>query len=842
MFVLRLVTLDHYMVAPSAPLDPLVSKLGGWEVWQVPVIRIFGITPAGQKACLHVHGAMPYLTVPCTEPRPERFAVVLASEIDLLLNTAAGRATSMHRHVHHVSVIRATPLYGFHDREQTFLRIFLYNPLHVAKVSELLLSGLVLKRVMQPHEAHVPFTLQFMVDHNLHGMGLVRVDPFKFRRPTCWKPSGGARGKGPTQRHGRPPLGPPQPAPAFRMGLPHISMHRCQGNVVELFGDLEKQAVCELELDCCARDILNAQETEDEDFPSSESEQFYLARLDKLLPSRTGWNRRVGGNVARGAKPKKSHHHNILDTSHSSPSWSSRDPSASDNGGLWENAVSRTQHRAARKADGEPASPTSQRQRTELGTYVLRVQPTVRCDMTIVDPEDLNRAISSFSADAALLRHQILRVSKLSNSITLTTCDPIQAGRIREMTELPLQTIEPIPVRVHQVPNEGMSRGVIYRCRPNEPKQKLVEALYADGVEILAARPMGSRGTVLLCFALPQPPRNVLYRGFPRRVERYEQRSLVCSRCHNPGHKACVCPAKNPVCSTCGRSEHSPSDCPNGERKYCVLCRQDGHMAIEPTCPAHVAFEEKANKKHPTSTRQRNNHRRRRGPSHRLFTGALATDAGGDDTRLAHNYHASHAPSPTSTAAPGVTYASTVTRSATTPEAELTNIQREMEQEHKAYKQDMQRLQQQINCLQKQVEDTKKQYARKQKAREERVKMLSANIAGMKQIGHELPERSAGQRPSPGRKDKQPELHDLRPSDSTQQHSKRPDQTPTTQHPPDPKSPPTWQSTTIEEPTWLKSFQDQLLQQHHSQERLLQQHIQLQQTTNAATHADGHAA
>lgn len=510
-------------------------------------------------------------------------------------------------------------------------------------------------------------------------------------------------------------------------------------------------------------------------------------------------------------------------------SWSSRDPSASDNGGLWENAVSRTQRRAARKADGEPASPTSQRQRTELGTYVLRVQPTVRCDMTIVDPEDLNRAISSFSADAALLRHQILRVSKLSNSITVTTCDPIQAGRIREMRKLPLQTIEPIPVRVHQVPNEGMSRGVIYRCRPNEPKQKLVEALYADGVEILAARPMGSRGTVLLCFASPQPPRNVLYWGFPRRVERYEQRSLVCSRCHNPGHKACVCPAENPVCSTCGRSEHSPSDCPNGERKYCVLCRQDGHMAIEPTCPAHVAFEEKANKKHPTSTRQRNNHRRRRGPSDRLLTGALATDAGGDDTRLAHNYHASCAPSPTSTAAPGVTYASTVTRSATTPEAELTNIQREMEQEHKAYKQDMQRLQQQINCLQKQVEDTKKQYARKQKAREERVKMLSANIAGMKQIGHELPEQSAGQRPSPGRKDKQPELHDLRPSDSTQQHSKRPDQTPTTQHPPDPKSPPTWQSTTIEEPTWLKSFQDQLLQQHHSQERLLQQHIQLQQ-------------
>ncbi|KAH9360038.1 hypothetical protein HPB48_018478 [Haemaphysalis longicornis] len=265
--------------------------------------------------------------------------------------------------------------------------------------------------------------------------------------------------------------------------------------------------------------------------------------------------------------------------------------------------------------------------------------------MTTVDPEDLNRAVSSFSADAALLRHQILRVSKLSNY----TCDPIQAGRIRKITELPLQTINPIPVRVHQVPNEGMSRGVIYRCRTNEPKQKLVEALYADGVETLAARPMVSRGTVLLHFASPQPPRNVLYMGLSAKGGVLRAALAGVSSLPQPcRHKTCVCPAENPVCSTCGRSAHSPGDCPNGERKYCVRCRQDGHMAIEPTCPAHVAFEEKANKKRATSTRQlqSNNHRRRRGSSDRLLTGALETDAGGDDTRHAHNYHASNCTQP----------------------------------------------------------------------------------------------------------------------------------------------------------------------------------------------------
>jgi DNA polymerase zeta len=34
----------------------------------------------------------------------------------------------------------------------------------------------------QPHEAHVPYILQFMVDYNLYGMSLVNLKNVKFRR------------------------------------------------------------------------------------------------------------------------------------------------------------------------------------------------------------------------------------------------------------------------------------------------------------------------------------------------------------------------------------------------------------------------------------------------------------------------------------------------------------------------------------------------------------------------------------------------------------------------------------------------------------------------------------
>jgi DNA polymerase zeta len=34
----------------------------------------------------------------------------------------------------------------------------------------------------QPHEAHVPYILQFMIDYNLYGMSHVNLKNVKFRR------------------------------------------------------------------------------------------------------------------------------------------------------------------------------------------------------------------------------------------------------------------------------------------------------------------------------------------------------------------------------------------------------------------------------------------------------------------------------------------------------------------------------------------------------------------------------------------------------------------------------------------------------------------------------------
>jgi hypothetical protein len=54
-FVMRIVALEHYMAAPLPGLDVCWSELAGSSVEKVPVVRIYGSTPAGQKCCLHLH-------------------------------------------------------------------------------------------------------------------------------------------------------------------------------------------------------------------------------------------------------------------------------------------------------------------------------------------------------------------------------------------------------------------------------------------------------------------------------------------------------------------------------------------------------------------------------------------------------------------------------------------------------------------------------------------------------------------------------------------------------------------------------------------------------------------
>ena len=51
-FSLRIVDANYYMEKPIQELDLCVSQFRQTKIYHVPVIRIFGTTPLGQKSCL----------------------------------------------------------------------------------------------------------------------------------------------------------------------------------------------------------------------------------------------------------------------------------------------------------------------------------------------------------------------------------------------------------------------------------------------------------------------------------------------------------------------------------------------------------------------------------------------------------------------------------------------------------------------------------------------------------------------------------------------------------------------------------------------------------------------
>lgn len=103
----RLVTMDYYMSSPSTNksnnFDPLYSLFRSAPISKVPVLRVFGTTLAGQKACLHIHGIFPYLYIPMPPGDNPGFLYRLASSLDKALNIAKNGNTGFQQHVSIVS-------------------------------------------------------------------------------------------------------------------------------------------------------------------------------------------------------------------------------------------------------------------------------------------------------------------------------------------------------------------------------------------------------------------------------------------------------------------------------------------------------------------------------------------------------------------------------------------------------------------------------------------------------------------------------------------------------------------------------------------------------------------
>ena len=315
LFAIRLVSIDVESIKPT-DLDLKSSPLTGRKLRNVPIIRIFGATPRGQKALLHLHGVYRYFLVPFDGERTDGKSLKrLAEELEEEMRRAGGeRFAGDHALVLDLSIEPLTPFYGYHEEARPFLKVTMVTPGHVDLAARLFSRGFAHRRPRQPHEAHINHLLQFKVDHNCLGMAFVRFARVRWRgmlpehtsavpldepQPPSHHTSGGGGGHATTSSSQQQSL---RREPGFRRVW-------CRGRAHEL--TLQSVATrissVELEADALCTEILNVHELRHEPLRSARSDVRLCQSLNQIWRDENARRAAIGlgrlEDQATGATP-----------------------------------------------------------------------------------------------------------------------------------------------------------------------------------------------------------------------------------------------------------------------------------------------------------------------------------------------------------------------------------------------------------------------------------------------------------------------------------------------------------------------------------------------------------
>lgn len=184
---IRINAIDHIMAEPGPLDDP--GNAQGIVARRVPVVRIFGTTSGGERACLHVHQVFPYFYISYEGSlNPEavnryisRLHHALNSAIAISLNR--NHQNALGQFVRAIVLVKGIHFYGFHVGYSPFLKIMLTIPDQISRAILILQSGSVMGRKMNVFEAHLSYPLQFMCDFNLYGCDWVDLRDVHYRTP-----------------------------------------------------------------------------------------------------------------------------------------------------------------------------------------------------------------------------------------------------------------------------------------------------------------------------------------------------------------------------------------------------------------------------------------------------------------------------------------------------------------------------------------------------------------------------------------------------------------------------------------------------------------------------------
>ncbi|PIL31964.1 hypothetical protein GSI_06668 [Ganoderma sinense ZZ0214-1] len=168
------VKINHidYTTAPPGPLDNSVLH-------RVPVIRIYGDSSVGLKACLHIHQVYPYFFVEYLgKMNPDivnRYVTKLKHSLNhaIAISLKRNPQSPKSQFVRAVVLVKGVHFYGFHSNYSPFLKIHIADPAFVSRAVTIVQSGTIMKTRFRVYESHLSYILQFLSDFGLYGCGWI---------------------------------------------------------------------------------------------------------------------------------------------------------------------------------------------------------------------------------------------------------------------------------------------------------------------------------------------------------------------------------------------------------------------------------------------------------------------------------------------------------------------------------------------------------------------------------------------------------------------------------------------------------------------------------------------
>lgn len=180
---LKILSIDHYQTKPLPFLDQCKTQFSSDANFKVPVLRIFGVSSDGKKACLHIHQVYPYFYIPLEIEDVEDVSKYI-QQLGISLNAAVNQSFGnkfKQQSIMAIRVVKGIPFYGFHAHYKKFLKIYLLDPKLQTRIIGLLHEGAVMGKCFKVYDDY-QFIQQFMIDYNLFGMDIIKQGLTKMRQ------------------------------------------------------------------------------------------------------------------------------------------------------------------------------------------------------------------------------------------------------------------------------------------------------------------------------------------------------------------------------------------------------------------------------------------------------------------------------------------------------------------------------------------------------------------------------------------------------------------------------------------------------------------------------------